>query len=142
MSISNYEKFKGSKISLEPFFVHKGIYSANDKDAIRYALFNAHVSVETDKYQSEFVLMHELWDGAKLESDRIEYLVGLALDIMLDEHRNHMRITKTQKKKFEKLSKTFPFEEIEEKGLIDKVETEKNDNVFTITKFKKDKKEK
>jgi len=85
--------------------------------------------------------MHELWDGAKLESDRIEYLVALAIYITRDEKKSHMSITKTQKKKFEKLSKIFPFEEIEEKGLIDKVETEKNDNVITI-KFKKDKKEK
>jgi len=141
MSISNNEKFKGSKISLEPFFVNNRIYSATDKEEIRFALTFADTSFETDKYKSDFKLMHELWDGAKLESDRIEYLVGLALNIMLDEHRSHMRITKTQKKKFEKLSKTFPFEEIEEKKLTDKVETEKSDNVITI-KFKKDKKEK
>jgi len=141
MSKSNNEKLKGSKVSLEPFCENKGIDSATDKEAIRLVLLYANISVETDQYKSDFKLMHELWDGAKLESDRIEYLVGLAINIMLDEKKSHIRFTKTQKKKFEKLSKTFPFEETEEKRLSDKVETEKNDNVITI-KFKKDKKEK
>jgi len=141
MSKSNNEKLKGSKISLEPFFENKGIDSATDKEAIRIALLYANISVETDQYKSDFKLMHELWDGAKLESDRIEYLVGLAINIMLDENKSHISISKTEKKKLEKLSKTFPFEETEEKRLSDKVETEKNDNVITI-KFKKDKKEK
>jgi len=141
MSKSNNEKLKGSMISLEPFFENKGIDSSTDKEAIRFALKFAYISVQTNQYKSDFELMRELWDGAKLKSDRIDYLVGLALNIMLDEQIRHIYIIKTQKKKFEKLSKTFPFEEIEEKRLSDKVETEKNDNVITI-KFKKDKKEK
>jgi len=128
-------------IGLEQFFENKGIDSTTDKEAIRFALKFANISFETDQYNSDFKLMRELWDGAKLKSDRIEYLVGLAINIMLYGNRGHIRIIKTQIKKFEKLSKTFPFEEIEEKGLSDKVETEKNDNVITI-KFKKDKKEK
>ena len=40
MSISNYEKFKGSKISLEPFFNNKRIYSATDKEAIKQSKRN------------------------------------------------------------------------------------------------------
>jgi len=142
MSISNYEK--------EPFFDNKRIYSATDKEKIsatdkekiRFALKFVTTSYKSDQYKSDYKLMHELWDGAKLESDRIEYLIGLAINIMRDQKKGHFSLTKTEKKRFEKLSKIFPFEEIEEKEIIDKVETEKNDNVITINKFKKNKKEK